>query len=337
MVVSLNPRAVDAHNDLAAELLVRRGESMAFSRHWLPLLQRGGVCLTVCAVNVADAGHSPDVHLRLSLDQIATILGAVAEPDSNVVAVRGAEDIRAVRSDRSRVGLMIGLEGCEPLGDDPALARVFFELGVRCFGLTWNARNAFACGLGEDVDDGLTPVGRELLGVLSGLDCVVDLSHASPRTVSEALELLPPGGAFVSHAGCRAVFDTPRNLSDDQLRAVADHGGVLGVLGHPVGVDTSDPTVGRMVDHIDHAVELMGYERVGIGPDFFRRVARARKLTAGEAGLPAQLPPDAVLDGFEGPEAFPNLAAQLRARGYGDDQVAAICGANMLEFLAAAL
>ena len=310
---------------------------MAFSRHWLPLLKRGGVCLTVCAVNVADGGHPPEKYPSIALQQIATILGAVAETNSDVVAVRDAEAIQAVRAGPARVGLMIGLEGCEPLGNDPLLARVFFELGVRCFGLTWNARNAFACGLGEDVDDGVTPVGRELLGVLSRLDCIVDLSHASPRTVSDALELLPPGRAFVSHAGCRAVYDTPRNLSDDQLRAVADHGGVLGVLGHPVGVGTREPTVGRMIDHIDHAVEVMGPDRVGIGPDFFRRVARARRLAAGQAGLPAGLPADAVIDGFEGPEAYPNLAAQLRARGYGDDRVAAICGANMLEFLAAAL
>ena len=331
------PRAVDAHNDLSAELLERRGEPTAFSRHWLPLLRQGGVCLTVCAVNVVDAGRPVATHLMVALAQIATILTAVAETDSTVIAVHDADGVRAVQADNGPIGLMIGLEGCEPLGGDPLLARVFFELGVRCFGLTWNARNAFACGLREEVDDGVTAVGRGLLGVLSGLDCVVDLSHASPRTVSDALELLPPGRAFVSHAGCRAVYDTPRNLSDDQLRAVADHGGVLGVLGHPVGVDTRQPTVGRMIDHIDHAVELMGPGRVGIGPDFFRRLARVRKLAPGEAGLPAELPADAVIDGFEGPEAYPNLAAQLRARGYDDEQVAAICGANMLKFFAAAL
>jgi membrane dipeptidase len=329
--------AVDAHNDLSAELLQRRGEAMAFSRHWLPLLRQGGVSLTVCAVNVVDTGRPSETHVTVALQQIATILGAVAETDGSVVAVRDANDIRAVQADRGQIGLMIGLEGCEPLGGDPLVAPVFFELGVRCFGLTWNARNAFGCGLGEHVDDGLSRAGGKLLAVLSGLRCVVDLSHASPRTVSEALELLPPGRAFVSHAGCRAVYDTPRNLSDDQLRAVADHGGVLGVLGHPVGVDTREPTVGRMIDHIDHAVDIMGRDRVGIGPDFFRRVARARKLAAGEAGLPAQLQPDAVIDGFEGPEAYPNLAARLRERGYGEDSVAAICGTNLLEFLAAAL
>ena len=329
--------AVDAHNDLAAELLQRRGEAMAFSRDWLPLLEQGGVCLTVCAVNVADGGHPAEAHPTLALQQIATILSAVAETDGDVIAVRDAEGVRAVRTQSDRIGLMIGLEGCEPLVGDPLLARVFFDLGVRCFGLTWNARNAFACGLGEKQDDGLTQIGRELLGTLSELDCVVDLSHASPRTMDETLELLPPGRAFVSHAGCRAVFDTRRNLSDDQLTALAAHGGVLGVLGHPLGVDPSQPTVGRMIDHISHAVEVMGPDRVGIGPDFYRRVARALNVVAGERGLPAEMPPDAVVEGFEGPEAFPNLAAELRARGYREHEVAAICGTNMLEFLAGAL
>jgi len=337
MDVASFPRSVDAHNDLAAELIERRGEALAFSRHWLPLLRQGGVCLTVCAVNVVDVPRPVETHVAFALQEIATILAAVAETDKSVVAVRGAEDIRAVRADAGLIGLMLGLEGCEPLGGDPQLAHVFYELGVRCFGLTWNARNAFACGLGADVDDGLSPVGRELLSVLSGLDCVVDLSHASAQTVSDALELLPPGRAFASHSGCRAVYDTRRNLSDEQLRALADHGGVLGVLGHPVGVDTGEPTVARMIDHIDHAVEVMGPDRVGIGPDFFRRIARARNLAAGDAGLPADLPADAVIDGFEGPEAYPNLAAELRTRGYGEDQVARICGANMLEFLAVAM
>ncbi len=336
-MTATTPRAVDAHNDLAAELLQRRDEAQPFTRHWLPLLEQGGVCLTVCAVNVIDAEHPREAHVKLALQQIATVHGALADANGRVVAVQEAEDVRTVRADSNRIGLMIGLEGTEPLAGDPMLAAVFHGLGVRCFGLTWNIRNDFACGVREASDDGVSAAGRILLDNLAELGCVVDLSHASPRTVSQSLELLPPGRAFVSHAGCRAVFDTPRNLSDEQLRALADHGGVLGVIGHPVGVDPSEPTVGRMIDHVDHAVEIMGPDRVGIGPDFYRRVARALNIVAGDRGMPEGMSADAVVDGFEGPEAFPHLATELRARGYGDDLTAAICGTNMLDFFTAAL
>ena len=101
---------------------------------------------------------------------------------------------------------------------------------------------------------------------------ILDLAHASERTFFEVLEHAPDAPVVVSHACCRAVYDTPRNLSDDQLRALRDHDGVLAVMAIPLAVDLEAPSLERVVDHIDHAVAVMGIEHVGIGADFMAQI-----------------------------------------------------------------
>src|SRR5262249_4247269 len=140
----------------------------------------------------------------------------------------------------------------------------------------------------------------------------------------------------VSHAGCRAVADVRRNLGDDQLRAVAERGGVLGVMALPLTVDPFDRarwTLDRLVDHVDHAVGGMGIDHVGLGGDFVMQIARSgclRPPTAGQALLPDGLPFLSALDGLAGPEGYPNLVEALRRRGYEGDRLAAVLGGNLM-------
>ena len=133
--------------------------------------------------------------------------------------------------------MLLSLEGCEPLGTNPELIEVFWELGVRMASLTWNRRNAFADGAGEPGHGGLSTLGRELVARLVELRVVLDLAHASDRTFADVLEAASDATFVVSHAGCRAIVDTPRNISDEQLRAIADRGGVFCVMMLPLVVD----------------------------------------------------------------------------------------------------
>jgi membrane dipeptidase len=204
--------------------------------------------------------------------------------------------------------------------------------------LTWNYRNAFADGLGVDDDHGLTELGEELVDVLAGLGAMLDLSHASPRTFTDVLARPPAAAVLVSHACCRALCDTPRNLSDEQLRAIAERDGVVGLMALPLTVDPDQPTIERLVDHIDHAVEVTGIEHVGLGGDFIRQVARATGLTELRGGLfPAGMEPDAAIEGLAGPADYPALVEALERRGYEGERLDAILGGNWLRLFHRAL
>jgi membrane dipeptidase len=325
---------VDTHNDLLTEIEFFESEERPFERRWREQLRRGGVGLQVCPVFVGRE-RLPEGALRQALRQVAACHRAVRESDA--VLVRTRDDLVGLDPER-RLGLMLSMEGAEPFGHDPVLADVFWELGVRMVSFTWNDRNAFADGAGESTAAGLSRLGRELLDRLVGLGVILDLAHASENLFWEVLERSAGAPVIVSHASCRAVYDTPRNLSDGQLRALAERGAVLGLMAHPLVVDPARPTLERFIDHIEHAVSVMGAEHVGLGSDFIRQVALSGAIgDPGNALLPDGMALSDAVEDFEGPADYPALAAGLRARGYDGDRLAGILGGNFLRVFAGAL
>ncbi|HEY3181507.1 MAG TPA: membrane dipeptidase [Gaiellaceae bacterium] len=324
----------DAHNDLLMELVHRRAEERPFERHWLQNLLDGGIGLQVCPL-FADVEEGTERALADALAQTTAFRRAVAECPDRVAPVRTRADLDALDG---RIGLLLSLEGCEALGSNPELIEVFWELGVRMVSLTWNRRNAFADGAAEPGDGGLSQLGRELVGRLVELGALIDLAHASERTFADVLDAAPAAPVLVSHAGCRAIVDTPRNVSDDQLRALAERDGVFCVMALPVVVDPQRPTIERVVDHVDHAVEVMGIAHVGLGGDFIRQVA----LALGLRDQPAALLPEGMsiadpVEGLAGPEDYPALIDELRRRGYAGAELDAILSGNLLRLLRRAL
>jgi membrane dipeptidase len=318
---------VDAHNDLLAELVHRRAEERPFARHWLPQLEQGGVGLQVCPIYTADT-PAPDDALRAGLRAAVAFHRALAENDA-VAQVTTAADLDGPAGLR----LLLSLEGVEPLGSDPDLIDVFWQLGVRMVGLTWNARNAFADGLGVEDDRGLSDLGAELVDRLVERGAILDLAHASPRTYTDVLARTPRDTAvLVSHAGCRGVHDHPRNLDDGQLHALAERDGVLGIMCLPITVGSEG--IEDLVDHVDYAVERLGPRGVGLGGDFIRQVNRALGGHPIVGGLlPPGMAPDAAVEGLAGPEHYPNLVDALRRRGYDGELLDGILGGNMLRLL----
>jgi membrane dipeptidase len=321
------PPIVDAHNDLLLELDHRRGEPGVFGRRWLGRLRAGGVAVQVCPVFAAEPEWAPDA-LRRTLGQVAAFDRAVREHADAVVAVERRADLDAAL-EGGRIGLMLSMEGVEALGDDPALIDVYWRLGVRMVSLTHNPSNAFAAGLDAADDRGLSALGRELVQRLVELGCAIDLAHASSRTFDDVLELVGSAPVLVSHAACRAVHDVARNLDDDQLRALAARGGVLGMMALPFVVDPTQPTIERVVDHIEHAVDVAGIDHVGLGADFIAQVGEA---------IPGLLPDgDWEIENLRGPDGYPALVDALERRGFPADAIAQIAGGNLLRLLGRAL
>lgn len=327
---------VDAHNDLLLELVHRRREPNPFANHWLGNLRAGGVGLQVCPI-YAGLEHLPEGALRRGLEQVAACHRAIHENRDAVVLVQERADLKPVESG-ARLGLMLSMEGVEPFGYDPETADIFWELGVRMVALTWNRRNAFADGLGEPGRGGLSRLGEQLVDRLVGLGAILDLAHASEQTFEDVLERASGAVVVVSHGACRSILETPRNLSDDQLRAIAERDGVFGVMCHPSLIDPKRPTVDRLIDHIDHAVEVMGIDHVGLGGDFvFQLFGSGAAQVPPDVVVPEGLPLDAIVPGLPGPEGYPTLVEALRARGYDGTRLEALLSGNLLRLFRLAL
>ena len=328
----------EAHLDLLLELGYRElrfGETGSFARTWLPLLEAGDVGLQVCPVFV-ELERQPEGTLREALGQATCFLRAVRENGDRVTQVRTASDLAAVERGE-RIGLMLSLEGVEQFGYELWPAETFWELGVRMAGLTWNRRNPYSDGAAES--GGLSRLGRSLVDRLAELGVIVDLAHVSPAAFDEILARLAGAPVICSHAACRALNDHPRNLTDEQLRALADGGGIFGLMLHPLAIGSEQRTLDRVVDHLEHAAGVVGIDRVCFGGDFTTRLSKVLPpMPEPTDGLmPAGLEPGAGIEGLKGPEDYPALLAALGRRGWSDGDVAAVSSSNLIAFLRAAL
>jgi membrane dipeptidase len=279
----------------------------------------------------------PEGALREALSLVASFHRALAENRARVAQVTTAADLDLVESGE-RIGLLLSLEGVECFGVETWPADVFHALGVRMAGLTWNRRNAFADGAAEE-GGSLSRLGRELVDRLVSLGVILDVAHASRGVYAEVLERASGAPVLCSHGGCRSVYDTPRNLDDDQLRALADAGGVFGLMLHPIAIGPERRTIDGVVDHLEHAMSVMGPDRVCLGGDFTRRLWEAMPPPPEpkDGLMPPGLTPGLGIEGLAGSEQYPTLVARLRERGWKDDDVEAVTSGTLLRFLRASL
>jgi membrane dipeptidase len=331
----------DAHLDLLLEVAWRRAreEANPFREHWLPQLEAGGVRLQTCPIYV-EGDVVPEGALRSALALAAAFHEVLRENADDVFQVASRGDLDEVEAGNG-LGLMLALEGAEALGSSPELVEAFWALGVRMVGLTWQRRNAFADGTGEPNPGGLSLLGCELVDRLLALGAAVDLAHASEQTFADVLERAGDGASLlVSHTCCRAIRDIPRNSSDEQLRAVADRDGLIGIMALASAVDPARHDLDRYVDHVDHAISVAGREHVCVGGDFMAQLRRSVSVAIGARdlrSLPPGLDPGATVTGLAGPQDYPALAAALARRGHDEATVAALLHGNLLRFLRRAL
>lgn len=225
------------------------------------------------------------------------------------------------------LGVVFDLEDSGPLDGDLDNLELFHDLGVRSLVPTYNHANAAGSGCLDTADTGLTRHGRDLLDRMNAVGMIPDGSHSSVRT---GLDLCrqSDGPVIYSHSNLRSVWEHPRNLTDDQARACADTGGVVGITGVGIFLGSNTPTVDAMLAQIDYAVELVGIDHVGVGSDYpFDADDFAREL----AESPHLFPDDYTRWGpiaFMPPEDTLSIGAALIRHGYSREAVEAITYRN---------
>ena len=170
-----------------------------------------------------------------------------------------------------KIAALFSVEGAHPLGSELGRLDELYELGVRGIGLTWENSNDFASSAKDEESGkrkGLTPLGRKLVARMNKLGMIVDVSHAGEKTFSDCIEL-SKAPIVASHSCARGLCDHYRNLTDDQIRALAAKGGVIGVNFYPKYlVKRGSAYVASVIRHIKRFVEVGGIECAAIGSDF---------------------------------------------------------------------
>lgn len=264
-------------------------------------------------------------------------------PDA-LLKVWTASDIERAANE-GRVGIIQGFQNAAMMGDDAQRAGVFAGLGVKVIQLTYNIANQLGHGSMVPENGGLTDFGRNVVAELNATNTLVDLSHSGEQTCLDAIDASTAPIA-ITHTGCRAVTDLPRNKTDRELRLVAEGGGIVGIYFMPFLADDGMAVADDVVRHIEHALQVCGEEHVGIGTDggttahdnmeaayeaARRDVERRRAAGIGAAGERAGVVP--FIPDLQGPDQFRKLADMLLARGHTMERIEKILGTNALRVM----
>jgi membrane dipeptidase len=301
----------------------------------------------VTALNwtVNEVGNGPNKFISA----VKTIAGIERElslhPDVLMKVLRAA-DIQTAKSTK-RLGIIYGCQDTSMLEGDLENLSVFAELGVRIVQPTYNVRNLIGDGCVESADGGLSKLGYEFIAEMNRLNLLLDLSHAAPRTISQGIAVSKAPMA-ITHTGCRALVDVPRNTSDENLKALADRGGVAGIYFMPFLRESGQPHAEDLIRHIEHAVNVCGEEHVGLGTDgsisgiplteafwAYHRKDEEARIKAGIAAPGESADVVTIVPEYNDPLRFHRLADDLVRRGWPDSRVDKLLGANFARLFSA--
>lgn len=328
-VLSTTP-LVDGHNDLPWAIrgwdkapmdVVAYDLSSRTDGHTdIPRLRAGRVGAQFWSVyvpsNAVEVGAT-----RVQLEEIDIARQIIARhPDHFELALTPSDVERIFGA--GRIASMLGMEGGHAIENSLGALRAFFDLGVRYMTLTHSASIDWAdAATGEVLHDGLTPFGEEVVREMNRMGMLVDLSHASPATMSDVLNISEAPVIF-SHSSARALTDHVRNVPDSILRRMPENGGVVMVTFVPSFInedvrthdgpraDAPRATLSDVADHIDHVRDVAGVDYVGIGSDF-----------DGISSTPI---------GLEDVSTYPALFAELSQRGWSEEDLRKLAGENLL-------
>jgi membrane dipeptidase len=316
---------VDLHNDVLTKLTHSRYD---FSREHgpatfynplrldldLPRIERGGLGALGCLMF---SGFRIDPGRRRFWRQLDCARGLAARHAGALTLARGVADIRAAHA-AGRVALFLGVEGSYAIDDDveAGVARLA-EAGVMFLGPLWERDSGAgtSCRTAASRDSGLTDRGRVLVRACDEAGIRLDVAHASRKTFWDILELARRA-PFSSHSGAAGVYPHPRNLDDDQIRALGERGGVVGIIFVAPYLGGTFCTIENIVDHIEHVMEIGGEACAALGSDF-------------DGFLPL---PRGLRDAAD----LPRLTELLWRRGWRGFEISQILGENALRYFATA-
>jgi membrane dipeptidase len=336
---------IDLHSDILVDVIWRRtrGESRVIAERHLPVLRAAGITAIGLTIWIElDHAHRPSARTR---EVMAALAAEISESPAELALVRTpAEAEKAMAA--GQLALLLTVEGMAALNEDSDLWSDLCKQGLTSGLLTWNEANAFASGFpgydyaearalslsgqgtfltglkspGESDARGLTDKGRTLLRQMAAAGVMLDLSHLNEPSFWDALDAYPGSGVLASHSNARSIRSIPRNLTDDQIKAIAARDGIVGLNAFSAFVDPKEPGIERFIDHAVYIADLVGIRHLGFGFDFMSYLDPEALESIGGA-----LPPNPELDGAAD---VPNLLARFEKRGFSRSDIEAMSWGN---------
>jgi membrane dipeptidase len=356
-----NSIVVDTHDDTTQRLLDPKfdlGARHADGSVDIPRMRDGGLDAIFFSIWIPGT-VTGRVAVQRALQQIAAVRQTVARHPNDLVLCGTADEVRRTAAAK-KIAVLMGVEGGHMINNDLATLDQFYTLGVRYMTLTHTVNTDWADSSGDKpAHNGLTPFGKQVVVEMNRLGMMVDISHVADKTFYDVLAT-SQAPVLASHSSCRAICSAPRDMTDEMIKALAAHGGVIQINYH-VGflsqefqdAQKNHPEIGkqidveskkrcgedeacqlieadkitrelvaqgklpkvdwtRIVDHIDHAVKLVGADHVGLGSDF------------DGANMPY---------GMEDASHLPQITSALLAKGYLPADIQQILGGNTLRLM----
>lgn len=322
-----NP-AVDAHLDLAGEILLRRqgGEKDIVKNYYLPYFRAGGIRLVVSSVYV-ETGNLV-YGWENALAQIIVLKEDIREL-AEVMLVESRKDLESLLAG-DRIGILLYMEGLDCIGEDLEKLTELYRMGVRGASLTWSRPNALGTGCCKalehrQIPGGLSKIGVQAIKKLEELSMFLDVSHLNDQGFEEVCRVAERSFT-ATHSGSRQVYDSYRNLTDQQIRALAGQGGVMGMNGCKyIAGSLEGNHLEMLCRHIEYEAKLAGNGYVGYGFDLCDSYGRARAALKGEEYTDRD---DCLLDHSQ----TPLVSAALLQRGMEKEEVKGIMGGNFIRY-----
>ncbi|MFA9437857.1 MAG: dipeptidase [Candidatus Bathyarchaeota archaeon] len=292
------------------ELREDMGQRSSLGHLDVPRMIDGGISCQVFAVS-SERSRTPAYPLRTAMVMIERF-HRECESIPQLEPVTSYKGIIEAKK-RGNVSGMLSIEGADVIEGRIEMLGVFHRLGVRMVGLVHSLRNQLADGVTDRrTGGGLSELGVHSVEELDRLGMIIDVSHLNDEGFWDVLELTR-NPVIASHSNSRTVCGHPRNMTDEMIQALAGNGGVMGMNFAPSFVHPVEATLRGVVDHIDHIVNLVGPDHVGLGSDF--------------DGIPY------TPKGLEDASRMPDITRELVKRGYGKEDIVKILGGNHLRLI----
>jgi len=320
-----NLRIVDIHADFPHQVIKKRpiGQHRVLEQRFLSLLRKGSVGTVIAPVWLTPE-FKPN-GLKRGLQIADAFLEDIAESQAFTLVTNYKELLAAEK--KKKIGLIMGCEGGEIIEDDVNLLHIYYRLGLRVFGFMWNERNLLADGWDHANDDrGLSDFGKQVVEEVEKMGIVIDLAHMAPKGWWGVMDAAKHP-LIVSHTSTRGPPNaSDRAMTDDQLRAVASNGGIVGIIAvYSEGKIRSVPDLKAYCDHVEYVAKVAGPEHVGLGPDlgywFFKN--GVPETFAGWADW-------RMTKDLEDHSKLPDVLRELSRRGMSDKEIRLIARDNFV-------
>jgi membrane dipeptidase len=328
---------IDTHNDVTSPMTdenydLGARDTSGKNQTDIPRMKEGGLDAEFFAIYVDRKYAKEGASARRALDMIDGVYEQARRHPESLEMAYTAADIRRIHK-AGRIAALMGIEGGHAIENSLSALRQFYKLGVRYMTLTHTNTNNWADSAGgignppEKRHGGLSDFGKEVVREMNRMGMMVDISHVGDETFADAIETTQ-APLIASHSSCRALTNVPRNLTDDQLRALAKNRGAVMINFYNgfINTDYARPgaaypaqtaktsTMEMLMAHFEHAIKVAGIDHVGIGSDF--------------DGVDGLLPP-----GMEDVSKLPNITYELLKRGYSEGDIKKVLGENLLRVL----